>query len=142
MSDKIEPTSDLANLEELLDDLYSLHDNLLSKAADKASSKTNLTLPGSLSEDHANSIEIPIPSDVVDREIDEERKLLEQFNQAQQHLFDQHSAPQTANDTQIDAIVNKLMNKIRPRVDQLLRDKIRTMVRERFNRQDQSNRDS
>jgi len=122
----------LPDLEELLDDLYSLQDNLLTNATSQASDPA---LPASLTDDAIHNLEIPILSNVVDTEIDEERKLLEQFNQAQQHLFDQHSAPQTANDTQINAIVNKLVTKMRPRIDQLLRDKIRSLVVERFNRQ-------
>ena len=121
----------LPDLEKLLDDLYSLQDNLLTNTNQPSDS----VLPDSLTEDDIHNLEIPILNDVVDVEIDDERKLLEQFNQAQQHLFEKPSAQQPATDQQINAIVNKLVTKMRPRIDQLLRDKIRSLVVERFNRQ-------
>lgn len=128
-----------SDLENLLDDLYSLQDNLLSDTAEKAMTNTDLQLPDSLSEDDVHNLEIPILSDVVDDEVDGEKQLSDQFNQAQQHLFEKPSAVQASTDgpsnDQINAVVNKLMAKMRPRIDQLLREKIRNLVVERFKRE-------
>ena len=128
-----------SDLENLLDDLYSLQDNLLSDTGEKAQPKANLELPNSLSEDDVHNLEIPILSDVVDDEVDGEKRLSDQFNQAQQHLFEKPSATQPStngpSNDQINAVVNKLMSKMRPRIDQLLREKIRNLVIERFNRE-------
>ena len=128
-----------SDLENLLDDLYSLQDNLLSDTGEKAQPKANLELPNSLSEDDVHNLEIPILSDVVDDEVDGEKRLSDQFNQAQQHLFEKPSATQPStngpSNDQINAVVNKLMSKMRPRIDQLLREKIRNLVVERFNRE-------
>ncbi|MDB9737383.1 hypothetical protein OAD32_00535 [Porticoccaceae bacterium] len=128
-----------SDLENLLDDLYSLQDNLLSDTGEKTQPKANLELPNSLSEDDVHNLEIPILSDVVDDEVDGEKLLRDQFNQAQQHLFEKPSATQPStngpSNDQINAVVNKLMSKMRPRIDQLLREKIRNLVIERFNRE-------
>ena len=128
-----------SDLENLLDDLYSLQDNLLSDTGEKAQPKANLELPNSLSEDDVHNLEIPILSDVVDDEVDGEKRLSDQFNQAQQHLFEKPSGTQPStngpSNDQINAVVNKLMSKMRPRIDQLLREKIRNLVVERFNRE-------
>jgi hypothetical protein len=128
-----------SDLEDLLDDLYSLQNNLLSDATAQALAEANLQLPDSLSAEDVHRIEIPILSDVVDDEVDGEKLLSDQFNQAQQHLFDKPAAGQAIanepSDDQINAVVNKLMSKMRPRVDQLLREKIRHLVVERFNQQ-------
>ena len=128
-----------SDLENLLDDLYSLQDNLLSDTGEKTQPKANLELPNSLSEDDVHNLEIPILSDVVDDEVDGEKRLSDQFNQAQQHLFEKPSATQPStngpSNDQINAVVNKLMSKMRPRIDQLLREKIRSLVVERFNRE-------
>ncbi|UVW34488.1 hypothetical protein NYF23_10765 [SAR92 clade bacterium H455] len=128
-----------SDLENLLDDLYSLQDNLLSDSAEKALHNSELQLPDSLSDDDVHNLEIPILSDVVDDEVDGEKRLSDQFNQAQQHLFEKPSATQTStngpSNDQINAVVNKLMAKMRPRIDQLLREKIRNLVVERFNRE-------
>ena len=128
-----------SDLEKLLDDLYSLQDNLLSDNVEKALANTDLQLPDSLSEDDVHNLEIPILSDVVDDEVDGEKRLSDQFNQAQQHLFEKPSTAQASShgpsNDQINAVVNKLMAKMRPRIDQLLREKIRNLVVERFNRE-------
>ena len=128
-----------SDLENLLDDLYSLQDNLLSDTAEKALANTDLQLPDSLSEEDVHNLEIPILSDVVDDEVDGEKLLSDQFNEAQQHLFVNPSATQSSTDgpsnDQINAVVNKLMSKMRPRIDQLLREKIRNLVVERFKRE-------
>jgi len=128
-----------SDLENLLDDLYSLQDNLLSDSAEKALHNSELQLPDSLSDDDVHNLEIPILSDVVDDEVDGEKRLSDQFNQAQQHLFEKPSATQAStngpSNDQINAVVNKLMAKMRPRIDQLLREKIRNLVVERFNRE-------
>ena len=133
------PLTSSSDLEELLDDLYSLQNNLLSDATTQALAETDLELPDSLSAEDVHNLEIPILSDVVDDEVDGEKLLSEQFNQAQQHLFEKPAAGQASSsgpsDDQINAVVNKLMNKMRPRVDQLLREKIRHLVVERFNRE-------
>ena len=127
--------------ENLLDDLYSLQKNLLPEADMAAQSHSQL--PPSVADEDAHNLEIPILTEVVDSEIHDERQLKEKFNSAQQHLFDQQATPsitpsntqQPVTEEQINAVVAKLMARMRPKIDQILRDKIRTMVEERFNRE-------
>ena len=134
------PDDDLDNdldsypdLQDLLDHLDSLQNNLLSDTADKPATKTARPLPKSLAEENVHNLEIPFLSDIVDDAIDSERQLREQFHQAQQHLFEKTSSAQPTSEEQINTLVNTLMTKMRPRIDQLLRDKIRGLVIERFN---------
>ena len=134
------PDDDLDNdldsypdLQDLLDHLDSLQNNLLSDTADKPTTKTARPLPKSLAEENVHNLEIPFLNDIVDDAIDSERQLREQFHQAQQHLFEKTSSAQPITDEQINTLVNSLMTKMRPRIDQLLRDKIRGLVIERFN---------
>ena len=134
------PDDDLDNdldsypdLQDLLDHLDSLQNNLLSDTADKPATKTARPLPKSLAEENVHNLEIPFLSDIVDDAIDSERQLREQFHQAQQHLFEKTSSAQPISEEQINTLVNTLMTKMRPRIDQLLRDKIRGLVVERFN---------
>ncbi|MDA7853153.1 hypothetical protein N9A71_06350 [Porticoccaceae bacterium] len=134
------PDDDLDNdldsypdLQDLLDHLDSLQNNLLSDTADKPATKTARPLPKSLAEENVHNLEIPFLSDIVDDAIDSERQLREQFHQAQQHLFEKTSSAQPISEEQINTLVNTLMTKMRPRIDQLLRDKIRGLVIERFN---------
>ena len=142
MNDQTDSNSALtssSDLEDLLDDLYSLQNNLLSDVTAQALAETDIQLPDSLSEEDVHNLEIPILSDVVDDEVDGEKLLSDQFNQAQQHFFEKPSAAQAStnepSDDQINAVVNKLMSKMRPRVDQLLREKIRHLVVQRFNQE-------
>ncbi len=121
------------DLQDLLDHLDSLQNNLLSDTADKPATKTARPLPKSLAEENVHNLEIPFLNDIVDDAIDSERQLREQFHQAQQHLFEKTSSAQPITDEQINTLVNSLMTKMRPRIDQLLRDKIRGLVIERFN---------
>ena len=121
------------DLQDLLDHLDSLQNNLLSDTADKPATKTARPLPKSLAEVNVHNLEIPFLSDIVDDAIDSERQLREQFHQAQQHLFEKTSSAQPISEEQINTLVNTLMTKMRPRIDQLLRDKIRGLVIERFN---------
>ena len=121
------------DLQDLLDHLDSLQNNLLSDTADKPATKTARPLPKSLAEENVHNLEIPFLSDIVDDAIDSEQQLREQFHQAQQHLFEKTSSAQPISEEQINTLVNSLMTKMRPRIDQLLRDKIRGLVIERFN---------
>ena len=123
--------------ENLLEDLYSLQKNLLpgENTSGDANPENNPPLPASIADEDIHNLAIPILSEVVDSEIHDEQQLKEKFNSAQQHLFDQPSAPQPVTDEQINAVVSKLMARMRPKIDQILRDKIRTMVIERFNRE-------
>ena len=121
------------DLQDLLDHLDSLQNNLLSDTVDKPATKTARPLPKSLAEENVHNLEIPFLSDIVDDAIDSERQLREQFHQAQQHLFEKTSSAQPISEEQINTLVNTLMTKMRPRIDQLLRDKIRGLVIERFN---------
>jgi hypothetical protein len=119
--------------ENLLDDLYSLQKNLLPDG--EIAAHGNVQLPPSVADEDIHNLEIPILSEVVDNEIHDEQQLKEKFNSAQQHLFEQPSAPQPATEAQINTVVAKLMARMRPKIDQILRDKIRTMVVEPFNRE-------
>ena len=51
------------------------------------------------------------------------------------HLFEQSDTAPAITEEQINAIVTKLMGRLKPRVEQLLREKIRAKVIERFNQQ-------
>ena len=129
--------------ENLLEDLYSLQKNLLpgtkgNDAETQQASGEDMELPPAVADEDIQHLEIPIVTEVVDSEILNERQSREKFNSAQQNLFEQNdanTAPQPVTDEQINAVVNKLMARMRPKFDQMLRDKIRTMVVERFNRE-------
>lgn len=127
--------------ENLLEDLYSLQKNLLpgeNSAGSVKDPQEDAELPPSVADEDIQHLEIPIVTEVVDSEILNERQSREKFNSAQQNLFEQNdanTAPQPVTDEQINAVVNKLMARMRPKFDQMLRDKIRTMVVERFNRE-------
>ena len=124
------------NYENLLEDLYSLQKNLL-PGENSAGEDRDSELPPVADQDMQH-LEIPILTDVVDSEIHSERQSREKFNSAQHNLFEQssaNSAPQPATEEQINAVVVKLMARMRPKIDQMLRDRIRSMVEERFNRE-------
>jgi hypothetical protein len=122
--------ADIPDLDDLLDDLYSLQTNLLPNANPTTFDLDSL--PHSLTDDGIHNLEIPILTDTVDKEIHAEQQLRDSFNQAQQHLFDRQPSGQPVSDEQIDIVVNKLVSRLRPKVEQLLREKLRTIVIERF----------
>ncbi len=127
---KKHPEADIPDLDDLLDDLYSLQTNLLPNANPTTFDLDSL--PHSLTDDGIHNLEIPILTDTVDKEIHAEQQLRDSFNQAQQHLFDRQPSGQPVSDEQIDIVVNKLVSRLRPKVEQLLREKLRTIVIERF----------
>ena len=122
--------ADIPDLDDLLDDLYSLQTNLLPNANPTTFDLDSL--PHSLTDDGIHNLEIPILTDTVDKEIHAEQQLRDSFNQAQQHLFDRQPSGRPVSDEQIDIVVNKLVSRLRPKVEQLLREKLRTIVIERF----------
>jgi len=128
--EKKHPEADIPDLDDLLDDLYSLQTNLLPNANPTTFDLDSL--PHSLTDDGIHNLEIPILTDTVDKEIHAEQQLRDSFNQAQQHLFDRQPSGQPVSDEQIDIVVNKLVSRLRPKVEQLLREKLRTIVIERF----------
>jgi len=138
MSNKNPADERYPDYENLLDDLYSLQKNLLPD--EDAPAEKSAPLPPGISDEDMHHLKIPILSEVVDSGIYEEQPLKEIFNSAQQHLFDQPasqqpSPPQLATDEQINGVVDKLMARMHPKFEQLLRDKIHSMVVERFNRE-------
>ncbi|MDP4655099.1 MAG: hypothetical protein NWS22_01625 [Porticoccaceae bacterium] len=128
--EKKHPEADIPDLDDFLDDLYSLQTNLLPNANPTTFDLDSL--PHSLTDDGIHNLEIPILTDTVDKEIQAEQQLRDSFNQAQQHLFDRQPSGQPVSDEQIDIVVNKLVSRLRPKVEQLLREKLRTIVIERF----------
>ena len=128
--EKKHPEADIPDLDDFLDDLYSLQTNLLPNANPTTFDLDSL--PHSLTDDGIHNLEIPILTDTVDKEIQAEQQLRDSFNQAQQHLFDRQPTGQPVSDEQIDIVVNKLLSRLRPKVEQLLREKLRTIVIERF----------
>jgi hypothetical protein len=128
--EKKHPEADIPDLDDFLDDLYSLQTNLLPNANPTTFDLDSL--PHSLTDDGIHNLEIPILTDTVDKEIHAEQQLRDSFNQAQQHLFDRQPTGQPVSDEQIDIVVNKLLSRLRPKVEQLLREKLRTIVIERF----------
>ena len=124
--EKKHPEADIPDLDDFLDDLYSLQTNLLPNANPTTFDLDSL--PHSLTDDGIHNLEIPILTDTVDKEIHAEQQLRDYFNQAQQHLFDRQPTCQPVSDEQIDIVVNKLLSRLRPKVEQLLREKLRTIV--------------
>ena len=126
------------DFEHLLEDLHSLQENLIrGKTSSENCAEKDPELP-SVADEDIQHLEIPILTEVVDSEILNERQSRETFNSAQQNLFEQNdanTAPQPVTEEQINTVVNKLMARMRPKFDQMLRDKIRTVVVARFNRE-------
>lgn len=120
----------------ILDDLYSLQKNLLPSSDNKhEQDKSSAELPEEQSDEDIDSLEIPILTQSLDEEIDSVHQARKVFDEAQHHLFDKADAQSAVDDAKINAIVNKLMVRMRPKMEQLLREKIRAKVIERFNRE-------
>tara|TARA_B110000208_G_scaffold45669_1_gene60530 strand:- start:516 stop:932 length:417 start_codon:yes stop_codon:yes gene_type:complete len=120
----------------ILDDLYSLQKNLLPSSDNKhEQDKAPAELPEEQSDEDIDSLEIPILTQSLDEEIDSVHQARKVFDEAQHHLFDKADAQSAFDDAKINAIVNKLMVRMRPKMEQLLREKIRAKVIERFNRE-------
>jgi hypothetical protein len=118
----------------ILDDLYSLQKNLLPATANTAEDAP-VELPEDQSDEDIDSLEIPILTESLNQEIDSEHQARKIFDEAQHHLFEKSDAKSAIDDAKINAIVSKLMVRMRPKVEQLLREKIRAKVIERFNRE-------
>ena len=118
--------------DQLLDELYLLQEKLLYADANASHEHEQQTNDATTDGDN---LDIPILTQTLNREIDDEHQSRQQFDEAQHHLFEQPASQPAINEEQINAIVNRLMGKLRPKVDQLLRQKIRTKVIERFNRE-------
>ena len=117
--------------DKILDDLYSLQKNL----SPAGSVNEPVELPEQPSDEDIDSLEIPILTESLDQEIDSEHQARKVFDEAQHHLFDSADGESAIDEAKINAIVNKLMTRMRPKMEQLLREKIRAKVIERFNRE-------
>ena len=117
--------------DKILDDLYSLQKNLL--PADSANERVELSEQPS--DEDMDSLEIPILTESLDQQIDTEHQARKVFDEAQHHLFDSAGGEPTLDEAKINAIVSKLMTGMRPKMEQLLREKIRAKVIARFNRE-------
>ena len=117
--------------DKILDDLYSLQKNLLPTGNVNEPAE----LPEQSSDEDIDSLEIPILTESLDQEIDSEHQARKVFDEAQHHLFDSADRESAIDEAKINAIVNKLMTRMRPKMEQLLREKIRAKVIERFNRE-------
>ena len=106
--------------DQLLDDLYSLHKNLLHSDA-----KPDHEIP------NFEHLQIPLLTQSLDHEINSEHQSRKVFNEAQHHLFEKVEGD--CDESQVDAIVTRLMTSLRPRLEKLLREKIRAKVIERLN---------
>ena len=117
-----EPLQDVGHLDydQLLDDLYSLHKNLLHRDAISDHEIPNL-----------EHLQIPLLTQSLDHEIDTEHQSRKVFNEAQHHLFEKVDGD--CDEAQVDAIVTRLMTSLRPRLESLLREKVRAKVIERLN---------
>lgn len=118
--------------DQLLDELYLLQEKLLHAEPGILNSNEQQTADVAMDYDPLN---IPILTQTLNREIDDEHQSRQQFDEAQHHLFEQPESQPSINEEQVTAIVNRLMGKLRPKVEQLLRQKIRSKVIERFNRE-------
>ena len=106
--------------DQLLDDLYSLHKNLLHSDAMPDHEIPNF-----------EHLQIPLLTQSLDHEINSEHQSRKVFNEAQHHLFEKVEGD--CDESQVDAIVARLMTSLRPRLEKLLREKIRAKVIERLN---------
>ena len=106
--------------DQLLDDLYSLHKNLLHSDAISDQKPSDF-----------EHLQIPLLTQSLDNEIDSEHQSRKVFNEAQHHLFEKLDGD--CDETQVDAIVTRLITSLRPRLEKLLREKIRAKVIERLN---------
>jgi len=118
--------------DQLLDELYLLQEKLL--YAESGILNDTEQQATDVATDY-DALNIPILTQTLNREIDDEHQSQQQFDEAQQHLFEQPESQPSINEEQVTAIVNRLMGKLRPKVEQLLRQKIRSKVIERFNRE-------
>jgi hypothetical protein len=118
--------------DQLLDELYLLQEKLLYAEPGILNDTEQQTSDVATDYDPLN---IPILTQTLNREIDDEHQSRQQFDEAQHHLFEQPESQPSINEEQVTAIVNRLMAKLRPKVEQLLRQKIRSKVIERFNRE-------
>lgn len=117
------------NYDSMLDELYDLHKQLLQQDFQYSDLVESEQTPDS------DNLEIPILTESLNQEIDQEHESRKVFDQAQHHLFEQSDRAPAITEEQINAIVTKLMGRLKPRVEQLLREKIRAKVIERFNQQ-------
>lgn len=130
--DSISRESD--DYDSMLDELYDLHKQLLQQDDQPLDLFHNQDAESD-SDPDTDNLEIPILTESLNQEIDQEHQSRRVFNEAQHHLFEQSESAPTINQEQVNAIVNKLMGRLKPRVEQLLREKIRAKVIERFNQQ-------
>ncbi|MDG1166085.1 MAG: hypothetical protein P8N61_12015 [Porticoccaceae bacterium] len=130
--------------EGLLEELYTVQKNLLHEGQQDSPAETataELDLTSNDIDEDFDSLEIPILTQSLNREIDLEHATRKIFDEAQHHLFEKGAeglepdGNLPVDEEQVNAIVNKLMARLRPKVEQLLRDKIRSKVIERFNQQ-------
>ncbi len=127
-------TSDNSLFDELLDDLDLLQKDLLHAEGLETAAEQDIKGYDSEEQD-SDSLEIPILTQSLNREIDSEHESRKIFDEAQHHLFEEPGAQAAMNEEQVNAIVTKLMGRLKPKVEQLLREKIRAKVIERFNQQ-------
>ena len=106
--------------DQLLDDLDSLHENLMLRDAISDHEIPKL-----------EHLQIPLLTQSLDHEIDTEHQSRKVFNEAQHHLFEKVDGD--CDEAQVDAIVTRLMTSLRPRLEKLLREKVRAKVIERLN---------
>jgi len=130
--DSISRESD--DYDSMLDELYDLHKQLLQQDDQPLDLFHNQDAESD-SDPDTDNLEIPILTESLNQEIDQEHQSRRVFDEAQHHLFEQSESAPTINQEQVNAIVNKLMGRLKPRVEQLLREKIRAKVIERFNQQ-------
>jgi replicative DNA helicase len=122
------------NYDSMLDELYDLHKQLLEQDS-QAVNLLHRQDAEADSDPDTDNLEIPILTETLNQEIDQEHQSRKVFDEAQHHLFEQADRAPAITEEQVNAIVNKLMGRLKPRVEQLLREKIRAKVIERFNQQ-------
>jgi replicative DNA helicase len=122
------------NYDSMLDELYDLHKQLLEQDS-QAVNLLHRQDAEADSDPDTDNLEIPILTETLNQEIDQEHQSRKVFDEAQHHLFEQADRAPAITEEQVNAVVNKLMGRLKPRVEQLLREKIRAKVIERFNQQ-------
>jgi hypothetical protein len=116
---------------QILDDLDKLQKDLL--PANRMIEPADMPQESSAIE--IDSLKIPKFTDVLEQEIDSEHQARRAFDEAQHQLFGKADAESAFSEDRVNAIVSKLVVRMRPQIEQLLEEKIRAKVIARFNRE-------
>ena len=130
-NNKTKPDPVQPDYDKILDELHLLQKELLPAKGNNQSGGR----PQEPSNIEVDSLKISILTESLDQEIDRLHKAHRVFDEAQHHLFGKADDESVADEGMINTTVSKLIARMRPQIEQLLREKIRAKVIERFNRE-------